>query len=261
MGRTTLSRPPVVEESKTGPICRVCGDAFGQILYLLMDKRLEQVRHAYNLTVEQHRRGVDSLKDVPENIKRSAFYLAFSSGQSHSNSASSDILDYLKPRPSMRFLDVGCSANLVNYRLDLWPSTYYGIDISPALVQAVKSFAAARKLRLGGLYVAEAAKLPFKDRFFDIAAAIGVLEYCSLPYCRRALSELAKVLKPESRVVIDIPNREHRHARDMARLESFLGRPIYLHIRSNFEIALKPFFSAESIDDSAAMIRYFLRLR
>ena len=226
-----------------------------------MDKRLEQVRQAYNLTVEQYRRSIDPLSCVPESIRRSAFYQSFASGESHSNSASPDIRDYLRPQPSMRFLDVGCSANLVNYRLDLWPSTYYGIDISPALIEAMKGFAEARKLTLGGLYVAEAARLPFEDRFFNIAAAIGVFEYCSLPCCRRSLSELARVLRHGSPVVMDIPNREHPHARDMAKLESFLGRPIYLHVRSNFEIALEPFFSTESIDDSAAMIRYFLRLR
>jgi SAM-dependent methyltransferase len=226
-----------------------------------MDQWLERVRLAYDRTVEEYRKGIDPLRDVPDGIRRSAFFQSFTSGASASNSAALDIKRYLKPRAGTRFIDVGCCANLANYRLDKWPSTYYGVDISPALIEAMKGFAAAHGITPGGLYVAEAARLPFWDKFFDMAAAIGVFEYSSLRSIRRAVVELHRVMKPGARLVVDIPNREHPHARDMARLESVLGRPICLHFRPRFEDALAPFFAVDRVDDTRVMISYFARRR
>ena len=226
-----------------------------------MDQRLALVRAAYDRTVEEFREKIDPLRNVPDTIRQSAFFQSFTSGAGASNSAAADLERYLRPQAGMKFLDAGCCANLANYRLDRWPSTYYGVDISPALVEAMKSFAATRGLAPGGLHVAEVARLPFPDEFFDIAAAIGVFEYCSLRYVRRALGELHRVMRPGARLVADIPNREHPYARDMARLEQFLGRPIYLHFRSLFESAMALYFSPDRVDDTQVMIRFFARRR
>jgi SAM-dependent methyltransferase len=226
-----------------------------------LDKQLAQIRKAYDLTVEQHRQGINPLDNVPDEIRHSSFFQSFRSGNISSNNASPDIKEYLQPQAGMRYLDQGCSANLVNYHLYEWPCTYYGIDISPALIEAMRNFASEHRLHIGALQVAEISKLPFPDRFFDIASAIGVLEYCSLPYIRKALKELARVLHPGSRAVLDIPNRAHPYARDMARLELLLKRPIYLHSRPRFEIALSENFITDKIDDSGVMIKYFMRRR
>jgi SAM-dependent methyltransferase len=224
-----------------------------------MEQRLARVRTAYDRTVEEYRKGVDPLRDVPDDIRRSPFFQSLASGPSASNSAARDLKAYLRPRAGMKFLDAGCCANLANYRLDRWPSTYYGVDISPALVEAMKGFAAARGLSPGGLQVAEVARLPFEDSLFDIAAAVGVFEYCSLRYVRRALGELHRVTRPGARLVVDIPNRGHAHARDMAKLERFLGRPIYLHFRPDFEKAMAPYFAVEGVNDTQVMTKFFAR--
>jgi len=226
-----------------------------------MDKRLLQIRKAYDLTVEQHRRGINPLDNVPDDIRHSSFFQSFRSGSISSNSAAPDIKEYLQPQTGMRYLDQGCSANLVNYHLYEWPCIYYGVDISPALIEAMRNFATGHHLHIGTLQVAEISKLPFPDRFFDIASTIGVLEYCSLPYVRKALKELARVLHPGSRTVLDIPNRAHPDARDMSRLERFLERPNYLHSRPRFELAMSDDFIMDKIDDSGVMIKYFVRRR
>jgi SAM-dependent methyltransferase len=159
----------------------------------------------------------------------------------------------------MRFLDVGCAASLANYRLDKWPSTYYGVDISSALVEAMRGFAAQHQISIGGLHIAELADLPFDNDFFNIASTIGVLEYCTVEYVEQALPELNRVLKSQARVVLDIPNLEHPHADMMFRLEEYLGRPGIPHLRSSFEKALSPLFSVERVDDSHVMRKYFCR--
>jgi SAM-dependent methyltransferase len=226
-----------------------------------MDRRLRQVRKAYDLSVRQYRQGVDPFRGVPPEIRNSPFFQSVISGGSSSNSGTPDVREYLQPRPGMHFLDAGCAANLANFRLDQWPCTYYGIDISPALISAMKSYAASHKITVGGLYVAEISRLPFPGDFFDIASAVGVLEYCALRYIRRALRELQRVLRPGSRLVLDAPNRSHAYARDMARLEKFLGRPIYLHFRSKLENALAVSFYLDRVDDSGVMIKYHVRPR
>ncbi len=226
-----------------------------------MDKHLQQVRKAYDLTIEQYYKGIDPYLDVPQKLKETPFFKSFSSGESPVNSAAVDIREYLKPELGMKFLDVGCGANLANYRLDRWPSTYYGIDFSPSLINAMKKFVKRNKINIGGLYLADLSKLPFADNYFDIAAVIGVLEYCPLPYIRKSLRELNRVLKAGGRAVLDIVNRQHPFSRDMVRLEKLLGRPNYLHYRRTFEVALSRYFYTDKIDDTQIMIKYFVRIK
>ena len=226
-----------------------------------MDSQLDRVCRAYDLTVEQHRKGVNPLDDIPQDIRDSPFYQSLTGDSGSPGSGAPDVREYLAPAPGMRFLDAGCSANLVNYRLDRWPSTYYGIDISPRLIEAMQRFADRERISTRGLHVAEVARMPFADGFFDIGAAIGVLEYCTLEYVGEALSELHRVLKADARLVLDIPNRDHPHAGYMARLEAHQDRPIFLHARLDFERLLKPLFSQDRVDDSRVMVKYFVRRR
>jgi ubiquinone/menaquinone biosynthesis C-methylase UbiE len=224
-----------------------------------LGKQLERIRQAYDLTVKQYRLGTDPHQDIPEDIKNSVFYKSLLADGKNLGSSAPDIKDYLKPAPGMKFLDAGCSANLVNYRLDQWPSTYYGVDISPELINAMKGFVASQRISVGGLFVADISKLPFDDYFFDIAAVIGVLEYFDIGYINRALKELHRVLKPGSRVVLDIPNKNHPYVNDMAALEKYLGRSEFIHECSKYEKLLTPLFSIESIDDSHVMLKYFMK--
>ncbi len=224
-----------------------------------MDDQLDRIRRAYDLTVEQYRNGIDPLTNIPDEIRNSDFFISLASEREPLNSSSADIREYLAPEPGMRFLDAGCCANLANYRLDEWSSTYYGIDISPALVEAMKEFAEQQEIQIGGLEVAEIAKLPFDTDFFDIAAVIGVLEYYDLDYTGKSLSELSRVLKPDSKLVLDIPNEEHPHFTDMLKLEEYLERPDIRKQRNEFEELLSSIFKIERTDDSRVMIKYFVR--
>jgi len=226
-----------------------------------MDEQLARIREAYDLTLVQYRQGIDPLAHVPEAFKNSPEFRAFMEGASQA--CSSDAPEnkaYLNPQPGMRFLDGGCCANLANYRLDRWPSMYYGVDISPALVEAMRGFAAQHQLSIGGLHVAEIADLPFDNGFFDMAAVIGVLEYCTIEYIERVLQELRRVLKPQARVVLDIPNLDHPQIEIMLELEQYLGRPTTVYSRRAFEKVLKPLFAVERVDDSQVMLKYFCRV-
>jgi SAM-dependent methyltransferase len=221
---------------------------------------LDRIRQAYDLTVEQYRQGLDPLARVPERFKNSPEFRVFraeSLGLSSSNAPENKA--YLDPQPGMHFLDAGCSANLFRYRFDRWPSLYYGIDISPALIEAMRGFAKRHQLVIGGLHVAELADLPFDDDFFDMADVIGVLEYCNLEYIEQALLELNRVLKLGARMVLDIPNLAHPRVETMFQLEQYLNRPNIPTERAAFEERLNPLFSIDRIDDTQVMLKYFVQ--
>jgi SAM-dependent methyltransferase len=167
----------------------------------------------------------------------------------------------LAPKEGMYYLDAGCCANLANYRLDGWPSVYHGVDISPALIGAMKSFVEKKRILIGGLYNTDIANMPFHNEYFDIASAIGVLEYCTLEYTEQGLDELARVLKPGAKIVLDIPNLEHPHVGTMFSLEEYYGRPNIPKERGVFESLLQRAFTPDRVDDSLVMLKYFVRKR
>ena len=207
-----------------------------------MSEQLERIRKAYDLTVAQHERGIDPFVGLPRHLTE---FLERAGGAN--NSAAPDIFEFLAPKKGMRFLDLGCSANLANYRLDRWPSLYYGVDISPALIRAMENFVRANRLEIGGLWAA------------DIAALIGVLEYCTLDYTEAALREIHRVLKPGARIVLDVPNPDHPDVGLAYELEERLGRPNIPKARGDFERLLPGLFAVARVDDSRVMLKYFLR--
>ncbi|KPK64519.1 hypothetical protein AMJ83_02080 [candidate division WOR_3 bacterium SM23_42] len=221
-------------------------------------EQLEGIRKAYDLTVEQYMKGVDPLDSVPDEIANLPGYAEITNNTDLCSGAP-DIKEYLHPEKGMRYLDAGCCANLVIHRLHRWPSVYYGVDISPALIEAMRKFADNHDIPIGALHVADVANLPFDNAFFDIASLIGVLEYCTIEYTESALDELCRVLKSNARMVLDIPNLQHPHVQTALKLEEYLGRPNIPKGRKAFEKLLSRFFITERVDDSLVMLKYFVR--
>ena len=224
-----------------------------------MDERLDRIRRAYDLTVRQYEDGIDPLDQVPSDFRSSPELAALLDDANACNSGAPENREFLDPKTAMRFLDVGCGASLANYHLHRWESTYFGVDVSSVLVAAMSRFARRNGIAIGGLGVAELAALPFAADSFHIAAVIGVLEYCSTNHVTRAVPELHRVLKPDARIVLDIPNLENRHVDTMFRLEEYLGRCGFRHSRTDFEERLQSHFSIARCDDAHVMLKYFCR--
>ncbi|UCD25052.1 MAG: class I SAM-dependent methyltransferase [Gemmatimonadota bacterium] len=224
-----------------------------------MDERLARIRHAYDLTVEQYHAGIDPLDLVPTALRNSPELADLLNDAAACNSGAPENRGFLAPRVGMRFLDVGCATGLERHRLYEWDSTYFAVDISPKLIAAMTQFAQTREIPVGGLVVAEVGNLPFGANSFDITAVIGVLEYCAADYVGYALGELHRVVRPDAKVVLDIPNLEHPNVDTMFQLEKCLGREGVRHSRSTFEKQLEPLFSVERCDDEHVMLKYFCR--
>lgn len=225
----------------------------------------EQVRiikEAYNKSVKDYYNGISDLDYVPDDFKISKKFRKFVNSSALCNSGDARIRNYLQPELGMKYLDTGSCINLIGYKLYEWYSLYYGIDISQRLVEVTNSYVKANNINLGGLIVSEISDLPFIENYFDIATAIGVLEYYDIEYCTLAFKELNRVVRDNGKLVVDMPNKKHPDYVTMIEYESYLGRP-RKKMPSNIEFiaVLKKYFMIEKIDDSRLMIMYFLKNR
>ena len=222
-----------------------------------MDENLEQVRDAYRVG-----RPAELEALLPDEFKKSKAYQDFI-GDTQRTTASDapENRAYLNPEPGMHFLDAGCCGGYAAYQMWEWPSTYCGVDFCPSIIDAMRSVAAQNHLPHGGFEVAEIVDLPYKEAFFDIGQLIGVLEYCPLDYCRRALQEMSRVLKSAARLILDLPNTQHPQCETMFKLEEYMDRPNVPKGRDEFEEILGSIFNIHHVDDTQVMIKYFVENR
>jgi ubiquinone/menaquinone biosynthesis C-methylase UbiE len=235
---------------------------FFRIQIKTMDKKqFLKIQRAYDATVRDFFAGINPFDEVPDNFKNSIAFKAFlrETDPEVTGSSAPDIKDFLQPSSGQKCLDAGCCANLATKRFDKWPSTYYGIDISPDLVQAMSNFVTEASIKIGGLVISDIKNIPFPDNFFDLAMVIGVFEYVSMDYAARALKELHRVLVPGARIVLDLPNLSHPHINTMFQLEEYLQRPNIPKSRKKFESYLKPLFSIAKTNEKHVMLKYFAR--
>lgn len=60
---------------------------------------------------------------------------------------------------------------------------------------------------------ADLLSLPFDDGSFDTVFCLDVLEHVPLSSQKRALAEIVRVMKPDARLIMSVPNLAHLHSR------------------------------------------------
>ncbi|AHG04582.1 type 11 methyltransferase [Halobacterium sp. DL1] len=101
-------------------------------------------------------------------------------------------------RAQGRVLDVACGTGL-NARYLPDATTYVGIDASPDMLTKARHRVGAWD-RVEGLYEMDAQALEFPDDSFD--TVVSSLSTCTFPDPVAALNEMARVCKPEGRVLL-----------------------------------------------------------
>lgn len=228
---------------------------------------MERIAKSYDRGIALGRKGIDSYANFPDYIIKDPSYPLFQKAKADGLDSDSDrreIKDYLQPASAMKFIDLGCCLNLMLHGYDQWPSLYYGIDISKETIALLEEVVAKKSLTIGSISCGGIHETPFDSNFFDIGACIGVLEYFDQPYIKKALAEAHRILKPESRFVLDIPDIENPMRQLMHRMEECLGRPHQFNLSpSAFDSLLQPSFTIEKTEKigAVAMIQYFLKCK
>lgn len=148
------------------------------------------------------------------------------------------VLELLPNGPFASALDVGCGLGTTLIALRPRCSEVIGLDLHPAGKKAHP-----------GLDIREhdlnSGSLPFPDDRFDVVVCTEVLEHLFYPI--RILQEIKRVLKPEGRAVISLPNAYHIYNRR----DVLLGRPVAEH--SEFDSYAHHYFT--SVADDIAFVK------
>lgn len=110
-------------------------------------------------------------------------------------------------------LDAGMGPGRLLERVDTRGWTVTGVDLSERMVNHARRRLPEHAERL---IQAPIEALPFADSSFDVVVATGVLEFVRDPSV--ALGELARVLRPDGRLIGSLPNRRSVH---------FLSKRVY----------------------------------
>lgn len=109
------------------------------------------------------------------------------------------VLDVVDTLSGLRMVDVGCGeGTLLKKAAERWPTAeLFGVDISPPepLLQRERIRLITADLR---------GDLPFRSQCVDLVMCTETLEH--LPEPNRYLHEMARILRPNGRLVVTIPN-------------------------------------------------------
>lgn len=225
-------------------------------------KQLELISKSYDKGIDCGRQGINLYDSLPNYITNHPNYLPFKQfkeSNSLSDSGRKEIKEFLSPKQDMKFVDLGCCLNLMFNQYDLWPSTYYGIDISPKTIQLLNEFVQKKNMSVGSLHCCSIHKTPFDDNFFQIAACIGILEYFEKDFVCEAIIEAHRIIQKNGKFILDIPNINSSVFEMTKLVEEYLGRPDKFNMPINeFDNLVKEHFEIIKKEEVAGMIQYFL---
>ena len=128
------------------------------------------------------------------------FSATYDEGRDKGYHAYLDEAEFALVRPHLAgasVLEVGCGTGLILERLAALAEEAVGIDLSPGMLE---------RARARGLQVLEgsATALPFEDARFDLVCSFKVLAH--VEEIERALTEMARVVRPGGRVILEFYN-------------------------------------------------------
>jgi ubiquinone/menaquinone biosynthesis C-methylase UbiE len=120
------------------------------------------------------------------------------------------VLNFLKGKKG-KILDLGSGAG--RHLKKIKDGKMYLVDFSRNMIELAKKKAKKKKIN-AEFAVADLTKLPFEDNFFDYAIAIAVFHCISPKSQKKAVGELSRVLKPKSRALIAVWNKNSKKFRN-----------------------------------------------
>jgi len=126
-----------------------------------------------------------------------------------------------------KLLDVGCGDGAMAFELARQGAKVTALDADPSMIATVRLRAEREAIRVQ-FVEGNAESLPFDDATFDVVVAVTVL--CFVPDAERAVKEIARVLRPEGRLVIGELGRWSLWAAQR-RVRGWLGHPVWRAVK------------------------------
>jgi len=225
---------------------------------LELENQLKLIAISYDRGIDLGRKGISSYENFPSYITNHPSYSLLQQMDTN-DSGRKEIARYLAPKAGMKFIDLGCCLNLMFCGYKDWPSAYYGVDISSKTIDLLQEFVEKNGLIIGGLYCGSMHKTPYDTNFFDIGECIGSLEYFEKDFVQRSVAEFHRIIKPNGKFVLDIPNLGSPEFEISKLVEEYLGRADKFDLPAEeFETILGSYFVIERKDKVGPMIQYFL---
>lgn len=133
------------------------------------------------------------------------------------------LLELLGRVSGKALLDVGCGDGALAAELARRGAMVTGVDLDPTMITAARRRAEAEGVQLR-LVEGQAESLPFDSAVFDYVVAVTVL--CFVREAKRAVAEMARILKPGGRLVIGELGRWNLWAA-YRRLRGYMGNPTW----------------------------------
>lgn len=100
-------------------------------------------------------------------------------------------------------LDIGCAFGFLLKRVAPYFNEIHGIDISDYAIQRAKKEAPTAKLKVINI---NRGKLPYPDKYFDLIAAIDVLEHTES--IEKSLRKIKRILRHNGYLIISVPLKD-----------------------------------------------------
>ena len=126
-----------------------------------------------------------------------------------------------------KLLDVGCGDGAMAFELARQGATVTALDADPSMIAAARLRAENEVARIQ-FVEGNAESLPFGDATFDVVVAVTVL--CLVQDAEHAVKEIARVLKPEGRLVIGELGRWSLWAAQRC-MRGWLGPPVWRAVK------------------------------
>ncbi len=130
---------------------------------------------------------------------------------------------FVKIKPGEVILDIATGTGTFLIEMAKMGAICYGLDQSPRMLEKLKFKVKKEKIegRVENIKVGTADKLPYPSDIFNWIVCIGMFEYYPLEYVEVVLSEIIRVLKPEGKCFMDIPNPNNSYAQERGYIFSF----------------------------------------
>lgn len=114
------------------------------------------------------------------------------------------VLDMMKDTHSLDCIDIGCGDGRMCYDLVNLGHNVVGIDYSIRALEYARCFVPKAEF-----YECDLTKetFPFKDRLFDVALMVEVIEHVEPKYHKRILSDIKDRLKKNGFLIITVPSK------------------------------------------------------